>query len=185
MREYRFLSLAAAALVAGFVAFHPLSLSANETLSSGDIKEGHALVFGRSFDRILTRSGVRSKRLLVVFQRFDPPTPGARFGWWGEEDQFNAASVPPGRYHFRVWDDGNVIFTYQPFEPRYTVDIRAGEAVYIGDVITESRAGRFRMLFEEDREAAAAYFKQNFVDSGLTLTTRKVRRVSNEAILPQ
>lgn len=41
------------------------------------------------------------------------------------------------------------------------------------------------MVFEEDREAAAAYFRQNFADSGLTLTTRKVRRVSNEAILPR
>ena len=179
------LSFAAAALMAALIVFHPQAGAANETLSSADIKEGHALVFGRSFDRILTGSGVRSKRLLVVFQRFDPPTPGARFGWWGEEDQFNAASVPPGRYHFRVWDDSNVIFTYQPFEPRYTVEIRAGEAVYIGDIITESRAGRFRMVFEEDAAAAAAYFDQNFADSGLTLTTRKVRRVRNEAILPR
>jgi len=78
-----------------------------------------------------------------------------------------------------------VIFTYQPFEPRYTVDIRAGEAVYIGDVITESRAGRFRLVFEADEAAAAAYFEKNFPDSGLSLITRKVRRVRNEAILPQ
>lgn len=177
--------LATAFFVAAVGIFQAQPGSANEALSSADIKEGHALVIGRSFDRIVGGSSTRSKRLLVVFRRFDPPTPGAAFGWWGEEGQFNADSIPPGRYHFRVWDDGNVIFNYQPFEPRYTVEIRPGEAVYIGDVITESRARRFRMVFEDDQVAAAAYFEKNFADSGLTFTTRKVRRVRNEAILPQ
>lgn len=168
-----------------FMAVFPASGMAGEAKSTADIKPGQALVFGRSFDRILGGSRTRTRRLLVSFRRFDPPTPRAGFGWWGEEGEFHAASIPPGRYHFRVWDDGNVIFTYQPFEPRYTVEVRAGEAVYIGDVITESRAGRFRIVFESDDDAAAVYFKQNFSGSDLTLTTRKVRRVANEARLPQ
>jgi hypothetical protein len=52
-------------------------------------------------------------------------------------------------------------------------------------VIAESRAGRFRVLVETDEDAAAAYFEQKFSDSGLTLTTRKMRRVCNEARLPK
>jgi len=185
MSAGRILSLAAAALVAVLITVLHQPVSANEALSMVDIKEGLALVFGRSFDRILGTSRNRTNRLFVGFRRFDPPTPRVNFGWWGEEGEFNADSIPPGRYHFSIWDDGNVIFTYQPFEPRYTVEIRAGEAVYIGDVITESRAGRFRMVFEDDSEAAAAYFDANFADSGLKLVTRKVRRVRNEAHLPQ
>lgn len=185
MRVGRILSLAVATLAVAFIAHHPQPLSANEALTSADIKEGHALVLGRSFDRILGTSRNRTNRLFVGFRRFDPPTPRVNFGWWGEEGEFNADSVPPGRYHFSIWDDGDIIFTYQPFEPRYTVEIRAGDAVYIGDVITESRAGRFRMVFEDDSEAAAAYFDANFADSGLKRVTRKVRRVRNEAHLPQ
>lgn len=183
MRGYRVLLAVTAVLVAGLVTFAPPPAAANEALSSSDVKEGHALVFGRSFDRIV--GGSRNRKLFVGFRRFDPPTPGVTFGWWGEEGVFNADSVPPGRYHFAIWDDGNVIFTYQPFEPRYTVEIRAGEAVYIGDVITESRGGRFRMVFEEDPVAAGAFYKKYFGDSGLTPITRKVRRVRNEAILPR
>jgi len=41
------------------------------------------------------------------------------------------------------------------------------------------------MVFEDESEAAAAYFNANFAYSGLKLVTRKVRRVRNEAHLPQ
>lgn len=112
MRSCRVSVLAAAILLTAALSFSQDRAVASEAKTTADIKPGHALVIGRSYDRIFGGSSTRTKRLLVVFQRFDPPTPGARFGWWGEADQFNAASVPPGRYHFRVWDDGNVIFTY-------------------------------------------------------------------------
>lgn len=147
------------------------------------IAPGHALVIGRSYDRFVGTS--RTGDLYVYFRRFDPPEPRAGFSWNGEEGEFHAASVPPGRYQLRTWDDGHVIFTYQPYEPRYTVEVQPGEAVYIGDVITETNGSKFRMKFEADIPAAADYYRQNFVDSGLTFTTRKVRRVRSEAILPK
>lgn len=160
--------------------------------STKDMVPGQSLAISNVYQEthlpanwIFSKPRIRISNLYTFFARFDPIEPKAAFGFTGDGKTFRADDTLPGQYHFRVFDNFNVIYRYDPHNPRYEVKIGKGEAVYIGDVVVKSFGKRFRLEIRNEEEKARAFFEKNFADSGLVFKTRLLRRVYLNPKLPK
>lgn len=153
-------------------------------LATKDIKPGQSIVIAKTVVRVI---GTGAQGAMPAdFRRFDPPKPSERMNYASGPRTFQAHDGPPGRYHFYGFSYPGGYYLYEPHNPRYEFEVKAGEAVYIGDIVQLTRGGRFSMRIENNAGAARAFFEKNFANSGLKFRTRLLRRIRKiEPILPK
>ena len=153
-------------------------------LSTKDIPQGHSLVIAAAYEEAIADQKLHW--LWVEFRKFDPFEPKWLFEWRGKPKEQNAENALPGRYHFYMFGNGSVDYLFEPHNARYEIEVREGEAVYIGDIVELHRGNSFRIAVRDNEKAARQYFEENFADSGLTFRKRLMRRVRrSDPILPR
>ncbi|NKB49702.1 MAG: hypothetical protein GKS02_10135 [Alphaproteobacteria bacterium] len=181
-----------------------LSACAVAANSPEDIKPGEALVIAQYFEREIRSEGssdnpgpqIKYGGMSAVFARYDPLNwPRTIFSVIGAKNHIFATAVKPGKYRM----DGvellrvktNLYVDAKNGIP--VIDIRPGEAVYIGDVVAsrvyvESKPFSFKgrrgygIEFLDNEAAAKTFFDEKFAGSGLKFTKRLMRRVPESSL---
>lgn len=174
--------------------------------SSKDIKPGESLVIARSYEEVFYHKGtvwdstprIGTNTLEVTLEQVDPPK--GRIRWKGNKDRLSVKAAKTSLYQFVDFEVVTVqnVYTGGHFTPDgetewFGVEVRPGEAVYIGDIVArrEEREGfslipqwnpdwSYRIEIRDNEAAAQAFFEEKFGDSGLTFTKRLMKK-SREA----
>jgi hypothetical protein len=181
-----------------------LSACAIPANSPEDIQPDEALVIGQYFEEDFRKRGTWANpepqttygEVVATFSRYDPLNwPRTIFRALGEKGDFFASAVKPGKYRLDGYKLTRIISGYywpdlEKGAP--VIDVRPGEAVYIGDAVArrEDNDDSFRLFsFNEykleirDTEASAkAFFDSKFSGSGLKFIKRLMKRVPNSSL---
>lgn len=176
MRSGILAALAAASLLVLAACGHPTAGSTK------DLRDGYALVLGKTYKARKTL--IAGTSAAVSFRRIEPPEPKRTwFGWKGNIETVSATNALPGRYMLDSFHTTSDDIHFRLGGAYDEVEVRPGEAVYIGD-IRYIGGGHYELLDNED--AARAHFDAHFADSGLTFTKRLVRTVRGlDPVLPK
>ncbi len=150
---------------------------AKEITSVAEIRKDASLVIARVYAE--HRWNKRQQSMDASFVRFEPAGPRESFFFRSSAEKISADDALPGQYHFRFFSTIFVDYLFEPHNPRYEVEVRPGEAVYIGDIVNSYDShGRFRIILRDKTDEARAYFESKFAASGLEFRKRLMRHVS-------
>lgn len=178
------------------VSLNSFGCAAPNVESVSQTKPGRSLVIGSAYYRYTVvfprgsfypwsppseKEFVRDVRL--VFWRADPPSEKkVEASWHSDIDEYGASNALPGRYKLAYYKLGTDYHGGGIDHSRHEIEVKEGEAVYIGDLMFRSYSS-FEVI--DNEEQARGFFEKNFKGSGLKFVKRLIRRTGPDPTVPK